>query len=555
VVEVYEVGESEQGLLLAMRLIEDGSSLASILESGDIDARSALDLLAQAASALDAAHAAGLVHGDVKPQNILVDKEGAAYLSDFGLTRASGDSLTASRPLLGTVAYVAPEVIHGQPAQAASDRYAFAATLFHCLTGDPVYPLGTDAAVMYAHVSAPQPRASERREELPASVDPIFADALAKDPESRPASATALVDAIREALGPELVEKLGPPHVGVRAARVPATTDLDWPAKREPPRRRRIALLAGGLLVAAALGAGIAALLLDDGPSEADVPVPDLSPSAQALGSQLPEPDRSVDCRGRAPGSGAGACAIAQTRLPGADLVVPADGMVVGWGVRGASGELALDVIRPRGPDTVRVGRSQFESAGNEGPTYFHTALPVEAGDVLAVELGTDASIGVREVAGARTERWLDPMGGAYGEPDKGERTGFDYELTMRADFVPGGRVRPPRQLVGASAAKAAPGTVRKRIPVRISEPPTRVEVAVVEVGGRVALDLFQGRRRRARMFVPGLLPDGQPIDLDSYTYEGEGASEADLWWVNPNSGRVIFHIFSVFPREFEFLG
>lgn len=554
VLEVYEVGESEYGLFLAMRLIEGGTSLAGVLESGELNARRALDLLGQTAAALDAAHAAGLVHGDVKPQNILVDEEGSAYLADFGLTRAGGDSMTASRPPLGTVAYVAPEVIRGQPAEPASDRYAFAATLFQCLTGDPVYPLGTDAAVMYAHVSSPPPRASERRKELPETVDGIFEDALAKEPGRRPASATALVDSIREALGPELVEELDPPRLGSRSARIPPTTDVAWSGRGSSPRRRRIALLAGGVL-AAALGAGLAALLLDGDAPSADVPVPATPASAQPLGSALSEPDRSVGCRGGVPAPSSEPCAVAQTRLPGSELVAPADGKIVGWAVRGASGEVALDVIRPRGPDTVRVGRSQFETAGNPAPHYFPTSLPVETGDIVALELGTGASIGVRETGGAATERWHAPEGGSYGLPDEGERTDFDYEVMLRADFVPGGDVRQPRQLLGSDAAEAAPGTVRKRVPVRISKPPARLVVAVVEIGGRVALDLFQGDRRRARMFVPSLLPGGQPIDLDSVTYEGEGTAEADLWWVNPSSGRLVFHFFNVYPRELELLG
>ncbi len=128
VLDAYEVGESEFGLFLSMRLVEGGDSLARELESGELNAERALDLLGQAASALDAAHAAGLVHGDVKPQNILVDGDGTAYLGDFGLTRAGGESLTASRALLGTVAYVAPEIIAGEAAKAPSDIYSFAAT-------------------------------------------------------------------------------------------------------------------------------------------------------------------------------------------------------------------------------------------------------------------------------------------------------------------------------------------------------------------------------------------------------------------------------------------
>jgi hypothetical protein len=417
-----------------------------------------------------------------------------------------------------------------------------------------VYPLGSDAAVMYAHVSAPPPRASDRREELPGTLDGVFEAALAKNPDRRPASATALVDSVRKALGPELLEELGPPPVGIRSTRIPATTDVAWSGNGGSRRGRWIALLAGGILLAA-LGAGLAALLLDDDARDPDVPVPAVPASAHPLGSALSDPDRSVGCRGRSPTPGTKPCSTAQTRLPGSEVVAPADGKIVGWAVRGASGELALDVIRPRGPDTLRVARSQFESAGNAAPHYFRTSLPVERGDIVALELGPGASIGVRETAGAATERWIAPVGGAYGLPDEGQGTGFDYEVMLRADFVPGGSIRQPPQLLGSAAARAAPGTVRKRVPVLISEPPTRVEVAVVEVGGRVALDLFQDRRRRARMFVPGLLPDGQPIDLASFTYEGEPAAEADLWWVNPNSGRVVFHFFHVLPHELQLLG
>ena len=85
---------------------------------------------AQVGAALDAAHAAGLVHRDVKPQNILVDDADHAFLADFGLSRAASDATASSRPTVGTVAYVAPEVIEGEEPDAASDRYAFAATLF-----------------------------------------------------------------------------------------------------------------------------------------------------------------------------------------------------------------------------------------------------------------------------------------------------------------------------------------------------------------------------------------------------------------------------------------
>jgi hypothetical protein len=92
-------------------------------------------------------------------------------------------------------------------------------------------------------------------------------------------------------------------------------------------------------------------------------------------------------------------------------------------------------------------------------------------------------------------------------------------------------------------------------VTVEISRPRARVTVDLVEVGGRVALDLVRGGRRVARVTVPDLLPGGQPVDLTTYTYEGEPVSEAGVWWVNPNSGRMIFHFFNVSRSEFAFLG
>lgn len=553
VLEVYEVGEAGDGLFLAMRLVEGGASLADLLESGQLGAERALDLLGQAAGALDAANAAGLVHGDVKPQNILVDPEGSAYLGDFGLTRGGGDSLTASHPLLGTVAYIAPEVVAGHPAGPASDRYAFAATIFHCLTGDPVYPLGTDAAVMFAHVSSPPPHASDRRDQLPEALDGVLDRALAKEPDRRPATAAELVDSVRDAIG-EGLEGLGPPRIGARAARIPPTGEIGLPSAHAPDRRSRVAVLAGAILAAAVVGAGAAQLLGNDDAQGFDTPIPEVPASAEALGSSLPEPDRSVGCSGQEePDSEA--CSIAQTRLPGADLIVPENGEIVGWAVRGASGEVSLDVIRPRGAETVRVGKSQWESAGNDAPHYFRTSVPVETGDVVALELGPGSTIGIRETGDAATERWLDVLGGFYEAPDRREGTGFDYELAFRADFVPREKPAQPEQLLGAAAAEAPGGTVRERVPLKISDPPARVEIAAVEVGQRVAMDLFQGGTRRARMFVPGLLPLGQPVDIIAAPVAGEPFSEAGLWWVNPNSGRLQFHSFGVYARRFEFLG
>lgn len=553
VLDVYEVGESPHGLFLAMRLIQ-GSTLAELLREGDLDAARALHLLDQVGDALDAAHAAGLLHRDVKPQNVLVGEDDNAFLADFGLSRPGADTVTASRPTLGTVAYAAPEVVRGEAPGPASDRYAFAATLFHCLAGDVVFPRGSDAAVLYAQASAPPPRISERRPELPPALDRVFEEALAKDPARRPATARAIVATVRETLGERSVAGLGAPEL--RGRREPTPMPPGPPPPDQPtPRGRPLGLLAALALVAAVLGAGAVAFVEPGEQRAEEVPVPGLAAGAQPLGSDLGLPDRSLGCGGRAPSRASAPCSIVQAELPGAQLLAPADGTIVGWTVRGARGELALDVIRPGGDDTIRVARSQWESAGNAASHRFPANLPVERGDLIGVELGRGAAIGVREAEGAATQRWLSPTGGFYGSPDREAGTGFDYEVMVRADFVAGAEARTLEQLTGAEAAGAKGGEVRDRAKVEISKPRATVTVKLVEVGDRVALDLLREGRRAARMFVPGLIPHGEPVNITPFTYEGEAFSEVGVWWVNPGSGRMIFHHFNVSKRRIQFLG
>ena len=126
IVTVYEAGQSEYGLFLAMRLIA-GPTLKRLILDDELDPRRSVRLLAQVANALDAAHAAGLIHRDIKPQNILIDKGDHAYLADFGLIKAPDEArLTGTGQFIGTIDYVAPEQIQGEPATPASDCYALA---------------------------------------------------------------------------------------------------------------------------------------------------------------------------------------------------------------------------------------------------------------------------------------------------------------------------------------------------------------------------------------------------------------------------------------------
>jgi serine/threonine-protein kinase len=187
IVPIYEAGEIEHhGLFIAMRLVR-GATLKDLVKRGELDGERTLRILKPVADALDTAHEADLVHRDIKPQNILVGRRDHAYLADFGLTRAPGDTAyTKTGQFVGTLDYIAPEQIRGEQAGNASDLYSFAAVAFECLTGVVPFAKPSEAAVLFAHMSDPPPRASDLRPDLPAPVDDVLAAGLAKLPSERP---------------------------------------------------------------------------------------------------------------------------------------------------------------------------------------------------------------------------------------------------------------------------------------------------------------------------------------------------------------------------------
>ena len=201
IVAVFEAGESDIGLFLAMHLIS-GPTLKELILDGELDPHRTLCVLTQIARALDAAHASGLIHRDVKPQNILIDKRDHAYLADFGLTKAMDDTsgLTFTGQFLGTIDYVAPEQIQAEPPTAASDCYSLTAVLYECLTGRVPFPQPNEAAVLHAHLVKPPPCVSETRPDLPAALDAVIARGMAKDPVQRPPSASSALADARQAL-------------------------------------------------------------------------------------------------------------------------------------------------------------------------------------------------------------------------------------------------------------------------------------------------------------------------------------------------------------------
>jgi serine/threonine protein kinase len=200
ILPVHEAGESGGALFIAMRYVRGTDLRRLIDEEGPLPPDRVVSVLTQVASALDAAHAEGLIHRDVKPGNVLVvpgtpDK---VYLADFGLTRrASSDSgLTGTGQFVGTLDYAAPEQFTGEPLTPRTDVYSLGCVAYECLVGEPPFPRDREAAVLHAHLHEPPPRPTAKRPELPEAIDAVVAKAMAKKPKERYARAGELAAAV-----------------------------------------------------------------------------------------------------------------------------------------------------------------------------------------------------------------------------------------------------------------------------------------------------------------------------------------------------------------------
>src|SRR3954468_1798897 len=192
IIPIYNLGELDGELFIATRLVS--ATLRKAIQAGPVPLDFALKVLSCVATALDAAHAAGVVHRDVKPANVLIDPGPVVYLGDFGLARdPDGVALTAPGQVLGTIDYMAPELLDGERVGAATDVYGLACLAIETLTGTVPYLRDTDAATMYAHIVEPPPSVSERRPELPKALDDVLATGMSKDPDERQATAGGLV--------------------------------------------------------------------------------------------------------------------------------------------------------------------------------------------------------------------------------------------------------------------------------------------------------------------------------------------------------------------------
>ena len=241
VVPIHDFGEIDEQLFVDMRLIE-GSDLASMLSRfGPFAPPRAVAIIRQVASALDAAHAAGVMHRDVKPANILVTAGDFAYLVDFGIASATTDEkLTQIGSTIGTWVYMAPERFTNSEVTYRADVYALACVLFECLTGSPPYH-GKGPSLMTAHLTHPIPRPSAERPGIPAALDDVIARGMAKDPANRYPTAGDLAVAAQQALSEPDQDRAEDILTRSQIATLPQTTPitnqpLQYQYSTPPPR-------------------------------------------------------------------------------------------------------------------------------------------------------------------------------------------------------------------------------------------------------------------------------------------------------------------------------
>jgi len=210
VIPVFEAGDADGVLFIAMRYVAGNDVRALIEREGQLSAQRTVEIVTQVASALDAAHAHGLVHRDVKPANMLIAASESSradgigdyvYLSDFGLSKQSlsSSSLTSTGQFLGTLDYMSPEQISGRAVDGRTDLYALGCAAFEMLAGQPPFRREANLAVMWAQISAEPPSLGNWRPDLTVAVDEVIGQALAKVPEDRQASCTDFALALRAA--------------------------------------------------------------------------------------------------------------------------------------------------------------------------------------------------------------------------------------------------------------------------------------------------------------------------------------------------------------------
>jgi serine/threonine-protein kinase len=245
IVPVYDFGEEEGQLYLVMRFLS-GGSLADRLKSGPLPIEKIIRIVRRVGAALDEAHKQGIIHRDLKPDNILFDQYDDPFITDFGIAKLTeaGSSLTATRAVIGTPAYMSPEQVNGEDLDGRSDLYALGIIIFQMLTGRLPYEASTPVALLMKHITEPVPNILDIKPDLPPDCAAVLSQALAKEREERYSTAADLAAALAASLKVSSSDETGPDYLQTQNITQVSVTSS---AQIEPDEARSLEELLGDL--------------------------------------------------------------------------------------------------------------------------------------------------------------------------------------------------------------------------------------------------------------------------------------------------------------------
>ena len=389
IVQVYDQGRAEDGTYyIAMEYVPGGTLKERIVREGHLDHREAAGIAARVAEALESAHARGIVHRDIKPQNVLLTASGDAKVADFGIARAaSSKTMTETNLILGTSAYMSPEQVRGERVGPASDLYSLGVVLYEALTGEQPYRAEDPIATAMKHLDEPPPHPGVANPAIPEGLDALVVKLLAKNPEDRYASAAALAEdlrRVRDGLAP-LAAGLGDGATKPLREDTGRTTPTVVAPARAPGvlgRRRKLLPLIAALLVGVALLGGIAWALTRDSSNQAGaggrVEVP------RVVGMTREEAQKQLEEAGLEIGS--------QDEAPSDEL---AEGTVVEQNPEAGtevSGGIAVDLVLSTGPAQDPTTQASPSATSSASPSATSSATSTPSASPEGEEEGEEAA-------------------------------------------------------------------------------------------------------------------------------------------------------------------
>jgi beta-lactam-binding protein with PASTA domain len=485
VVAIFDRGEWDGTYYIAMEYLPGRSLKTVVREQGPLDPLSAIDVVAQILHAARFAHGRGVIHRDLKPHNVILDGEGRAKVTDFGIARAGASDMTLTGSIMGTAQYLSPEQAQGQAVSAASDLYAVGIVLYELLTGAVPFDGETAVTIALKQVSATPPPPSALNPAVPPELDAVVARALAKDPAERFADADEFLGAleyVRQLLSGEVSYAPGAGNGPVAPA-----TALLLPVEREPEgepqdaaaRRRRRWWIAGAVLLALAVAAVLVVLLV---PDKSQVTVPPVTGQTQAVAT----------ARLTAAGLTAVPTPTASTKAPTGVVFdeTPPHGSMVDRGSR-------VTILVSTGPGIAQVpdvkGLTSAEAvqrltkAGFKPSVQSQSSATVSAGKVISTEPSADTEA----QAGSPVAVLVSTGPAQVRVPEVTGQSEAEAKASLRAAGLEPGTV------TKQEAAGAAAGTVLSQSPAAGSSVNSgqQVSLVVVKASQEVTVPRVVGRK------------------------------------------------------------